>query len=165
MLEFDTWTILKEIDENTTLSSLNEITSTRYSVEINYRSKKKEVLLAFAKIILGYISAALKQNGYHIKHVFDEEPQRIIVSTRNYDDGEYTLLISYNPQQECFIISKGFYNQERKSVSVTNSEVAKGYSAAEIVQQVRNIMFELQKLPDRHQEKMNPVPLKRGPKS
>ena len=44
---------------------LESIEHTRYSVEINYRTKKEDVLSGFAKITLGYVSAALKKEGYH----------------------------------------------------------------------------------------------------
>ena len=53
--------------------------STRYSVEVNYRTKTDEVLEGFAKIALGYVSAALKKQGYHVRQIFDEKPMRIIV--------------------------------------------------------------------------------------
>jgi hypothetical protein len=68
-------------------------TATRYSVEVNYRTKIKEVLQQHAKIVLGYVSAALKQNGYHIKQVFEDEPIRILVSTRNFEEGEWVGFI------------------------------------------------------------------------
>jgi len=40
-----------------------------------------------------------------------------------------------------------------------------GDSASEITKQVYNMMHDLKGKPDRHAEKLKPVPLKRGPKS
>ena len=183
MIDFKDYLKIKEIDENTRMSewvgkqlllkaiedesaSLNEATTaTRYSVEINYRSTIKEVAESFAKIALGYVSAAMKQNDYHVKHVFEEKPIRILVSSRNWDDGEWVGLVSWNPEHKCFIVSKGFYNKDRKTVSVQSSEKCKGDNAFEITKQVYNMMHDLKGKPDRHMEKLKPVPLKRGPKS
>jgi len=154
------------IDEYTSIKQLftEATTATRYSVDVNYRTKAKEVLEAYAKIVLGYISAALKQNNYHIKQVFDESPMRVLISTRNWDDGEWIGIVSFNPDQECFIISKGFYNKGRKTASVQSSQKCNGDSAAEITKEMRNIMHTLKDKPDRHREKLKGVPLKRGPK-
>jgi len=154
------------IDENTSITELfsEATTATRYSVEVNYRSKVKEVLEAYAKIVLGYVSAALKQNDYHVKQVFDESPMRIIVSTRNFDDGEWTGIVLFNPHKECFIVAKGFYNKNRKTVSIQGSKKCDGDSAAEITKEIRNVMHNLKGKKDRYREKLRPVPLKRGPK-
>jgi hypothetical protein len=154
------------IDENTSISELfaEATTATRYSVDVNFRSKAKEVLEAYAKIVLGYVSAALKQNNYHIKQVFDESPMRILVSTRNWDDGEWVGIVSFNPQQQCFVISKGFYNKDRKTASIQSSQKCSGDSAADIAKEMRNIMHDLKDKPDRHRERLRGVPLKRGPK-
>lgn len=146
---------------------LESTTATRYSIEVNFRSKIKEALDHFAKIVLGYVSAALKQNNYHIKQVFEEKPVRIIVSSRNWDDGEWVGMVSFNPDHEggSFVISKGFYNKDRKTISVQSNQKCKGDSAADIAGELRNLMHGLKDKPDRHQEKLKPVPLKRGPKS
>lgn len=138
--------------------------STRYSVEVNYRTKPDEALDAFAKIALGYVSAGLKQHSFHVKHVYTEKPVRILVSSRNWDDGEWVVVVSWNPSHNCFIVSKGFYNKDRNTVSVQGSEKCKGENAFEITKQVYNMMHDLKGKPDRHQEKLKPVPLKRGPK-
>lgn len=146
------------ISENTT--------ATRYSIEINFRSKIKEVLEAYAKIVLGYVSAALKQNGYHIKQVFEEAPLRIIISSRNWDDGEWVGLVHWHPDHAggSFMISKGFYNKARRTASVQSTKRVDGDSAAEIVRDMRNMMHDLKGTPDRHLPKLKPVPLKTGPK-
>ena len=45
-------------------SLLNErVETSRYAVEVNYRTTMDEANHGFAKIALGYISAALKKNG------------------------------------------------------------------------------------------------------
>lgn len=141
-------------------------TSSRYSIEVDFRSKIKAVLQNYAKIVLGYVSAALKQNNYHIKHVYEQEPVRIMVSSRNFDDGEWVGIISFNPDHEggTFVISKGFYNKDRRTISVQSSSKCKGDSAAEIAAELRNLMHSFKGLKDRHQDKLKPVPFKRGPK-
>ena len=156
-----------DVDEDLIDQVLEEgASATRYSVEVNYRSKAKEVLQAYAKIALGYVSAALKQSGYHVKHVYDEQPLRIMVSSRNWDDGEWIGIVTFNPDHEggCFVISKGFYNKDRRTSSVQSSKRCDGDSAAEITKELRNMMHGLKDKPDRHREKLKAVPLKRGPK-
>jgi len=140
--------------------------NTRYSVEVNYRTRTKEVLEGFAKIALGYVSAGLKKHGYHVRQIFDEEPARIMVSSRNWDDGEWVGMISYSPKEEggCFIMSNGFYNKDRKTVSIQRSEKCKNDTPAEMAKELVNMMHGLKGVKDRHAEKLNPVRLKRGPK-
>ena len=139
--------------------------STRYSVEVNFRTKPEEVLNSFAKIALGYVSAGLKQHNFHVKHVYTDKPVRVLISSRNWDDGEWVCIVTWNHAHQCFIVSKGFYNKDRNTVSVQSSEKCKGDNAFEITKQVYNIMHDLKGKPDRHLEKLKPVPLKRGPKS
>ena len=140
--------------------------ATRYSVEVNYRTTIDQALHSFSKICLGYISAAMKQNGYHVKQVYEEHPLRIMISTRNFDDGEWILIISWNPKHEggSFIISKGFYNKDRGTISIQSNIKADGDSAADIVNQVKNIMHQFKNLKDRHVEDLKPVPFRSGPK-
>jgi hypothetical protein len=161
---------IKEIGEPLIYFHLNgnlvEVTdSTRYSIEVNFRTMPDEVLDAFAKIALGYVSAGIKQHNFHVKHVYTEKPIRILVSSRNWDDGEWIVIVSWNPDHKCFIVSKGFYNKDRNTASIQSSEKCQGDSASEITKQVYNLMHELKGKPDRHIEKLKPVPLKRGPKS
>jgi len=137
---------------------------TRYSVEVNFRTKTDEVLKNAAKIILGYASAGLKRSDYHVKQVFEEQPLRILVSSRNWDDGEWVGVVSWNPEQKCYVVSRGFYNKDRKSVSIQGSKNCNAENAAEIVREVQNLMHGLKDTPDRHIEKLKKVPLKRGPK-
>jgi hypothetical protein len=169
-MEFKIWHDILDIDGNTSLEDwkkrFNEATTaTRYSIEINYRSKMEECLESFAKIVLGYVSAALKQNDYHVKHVFDHKPIRILISSRNWDDGEWCGLVIFEPKNGGeFTLSKGFYNSDRRSVSIQTTKKCDGTSAAEITADVRNMMHQLKGKKDRHQEKLKPIPLKRGPK-
>ncbi len=147
-------------------SVINEgVTNTRYSIEVNFRSKSDEVLDGFAKIALGYVSAGLKQHDLHVKHVYTEKPIRILVSGRNWDDGEWVCVVTWNESHKCFIIAKGFYNKDRNTVSVQSSERCKGDNAFEITKHVYNMMQSLKNKPDRHLEKLKPVNLKPGPKS
>jgi hypothetical protein len=139
--------------------------ATRYSIEINYRTNVDEVLEAFAKIALGFVSAGIKGHDYHVKHVYTEKPLRILVSSRNWDDGEWVVVVSWNPQHKCFVVSKGFYNKDRRTISVQDSEKCKGDNSAEITKQVLNMMHDLKGKPSRNTEKLKGVLLKRGPKS
>jgi hypothetical protein len=162
-----------DFNENTSLKEwvLNEVTTaTRYSIEINYRSEKKEVLLSYAKIVLGYVSAAMKQNGYHIKQVFEESPVRILVSTRNWDDGEWAGMVYFHPEHDggCFVAANGFFNKQRvpPTISIQNTRKCGGDSAADVTKELRNMMHDLRKQPDktRERQKLKAVPMKRGPK-
>jgi hypothetical protein len=137
---------------------------TRYSVEVNFRTRTEEVLKHAAKITLGYASAALKKSGLHVKQVFEEEPLRILVSSRQWDDGEWVGVVSWNMEHKCYVLSKGFYNKDRRSVSVQNSKHCDAENASEIVVQIRNMMHDLKDKPDRHIEKLKKVPMKRGPR-
>lgn len=173
MQEFSIWLMKNTIKEDTSMQDWlscylpmlesTSSTASRYSVEVNFRSKTKEVLEAYAKIVLGYVSAAMKQNGYHVKHVFEHAPVRILVSSRNWDDGEWVGIALWNPEHSCFIISKGFYNKEKRTVSIQSTQKC-GDSAAEITTELRNMMHNLKGVKDRYIEKLKPVPLKRGPK-
>ena len=154
-MKFNEWYEKKIINEGTS----------RYSVEVNFRTKSKEVLEGFAKLALGYVSAAIKKHNYHVKQVFEEKPMRIMVSSRNWDDGEWIGMITYNLDENCFIISNGFYNKDRKTISVQRSEKCTDDTPSELTKSLLNMMHLLKNKPDRHQEKLNPVKLKRGPKS
>lgn len=142
---------------------LNE-SDTRYSVEVNFRTKTEEILKNAAKITLGYVSAALKKSDFHVKQVFEESPLRILVSSRNWDDGEWVGVVSWNPNKMCYIISNGFYNKSRKTVSVQKSINCDAENAAEIFKKIKQIMHDLKNKPDRKIEKLKKVPLKRGPR-
>lgn len=148
------------------VKNINESSDyTRYSVEVSYRSTRDEVLKAFAKICLGYVSAGMKLSNYHVRHVFDQDPIRIMISSRNWDDGEWVVVVSWNTNKKCFIISKGFFNKERKTVSIQSQEECKKDNASDIVKELKNIMFSIKDKPDRHVEKLKKVPLKTGPKN
>ena len=140
------------------------VETSRYAIEVNYRTNTKEALEGFAKIALGYVSAALKNHGYHTRHVFTEKPLRLLVSTRNWDDGEWAGVVTWNHDHNCFVISKGFYNKDRRTVSIQSSKKCSGDSAADVAKELHNQMHSLKDQPDRHIQKMKPVPLKRGPK-
>lgn len=156
---------LKTYSEHKTENLTEAAETSRYSVEVNYRTTAKEVLEGFAKLSLGYVSAALKNFGFHTRHVFTEKPLRLLVSSRNWDDGTITGLISWNPDHNCFVISKGFYNKERKTVSVQSSKKFEGESAADIAKNLHNMMHQLKNEPDKFMSPLKPVNLKRGPKN
>lgn len=147
-------------------SNINEaVSSNRYGIDVNFRTSAKQALESFAKICLGYVSAALKRNGYHIKHVYEDKPIRIIISSRNFDDGEWSGVLSFNPDAGCFMIGTGYYNKLRKTVSLQSTRKCNGESPAEMAAELNNLMHSLKDKPDRHLPKMKPVQLKRGPKS
>jgi len=142
---------------------LDEAT-TRYSVEVNYRTTIKEMKEGFAKLLLGYVSAALKERNYHVKKIFDEEPYRIIVSAHNWTDGEWVLIVSYNSKQDCFVLSKGFYNRDRQTVTVQSSEKCEGGSAADIFRALFNKMNKIKEEKPHHMGDLKGVKGKTGPK-
>ncbi len=137
----------------------------RYSIEVNYRTSKKEVLDAWAKLVLGFVSAALQKEGYHVKHVYSEKPVRILVSTNNWDDGAWTALLMYNHNQEHFVISSGFWNKDRRTVSVQrDTGKCAEDTAASLVGKLLNFMHELKHRDPRKINTLKPAPMKRGPK-
>lgn len=137
----------------------------RYSIEVNYRTSRKEVLDAWAKLVLGFVSAALQREGYHVKHVYSEKPLRILVSTNNWDDGAWTAILMYNHDHEYFVISSGFWNKDRRTVSVQRDtgKVAED-TASELVSKLLNFMHGLKKRDPRKINTLKPAPMKRGPK-
>lgn len=136
----------------------------RYSIDTNFRTTVDEALESYAKITLGYVSAAMKKLGFHIKQIYNEKPLRLMVSSRNWDNGEWVAMVSWNPHHKCFFVSKGFYNKDRKSISVQSTDKCKEESASEITKKLRNMLHSLRNKPDNHQPKLKSVPLKRGPK-
>jgi hypothetical protein len=141
------------------------VETSRYAIDVNYRTTMDDVSFGFAKIALGYVSAALKRMGYHIKMVFSEKPLRVIVSSRNWDDGEWVGMICYNAQLGCFILSKGHYNRMKKSVNVVSSEkIDSKPSASEMAAKLKEKMASIENLPSKKNLEIK-VNLKRGPKS
>lgn len=137
--------------------------ASRYSIQVDYRTDMKDVLQAFAKLVLGYVSAGLKKMGMHTKHVFDETPIRLLVSSRNWDDGEWVGLVSWSEKDHCFLVSKGYYNKDRKTVSIQSTKKCADNASA-IAKDMHNLMHHLKDQPDKHVEKLKPANLKRGPK-
>lgn len=144
---------------------IEAVETSRYSIEVNYRTTLDEALTGYAKLVLGYVSAALKNHGYHTKNIFTESPLRLLVTTRNWDQGSWTGLISWNSDHKCFIISKGFYNKERKTISVQNTKKMEKFSAADIAKELNNMMHHLKDQPNREQDSLKAVAMKRGPKN
>lgn len=143
---------------------LTENKVSRYSVEVNYRTNLKEVIDGFSKLVLGFLSAACKNNGnFHVKMVHSEKPYRIIVSERNFQDGEYACVVQFSESLMCFTISTGFYNKGKKTVNIQSTVKAKGMSASEIANEILSTLRELEKKPA-YKIDMN-APKKRGPKS
>jgi hypothetical protein len=140
--------------------------NTRYSVEVNYKTSKDQILSNYAKIVLGYVSAALKKADYHVKMVFSEKPLRVLASVRNWDDGGWVGIISFNEKLQMFVISKGYYNKDKKTVHVTKSEKHEDEeSAASLTANLKKMMDNIKHEPDRQEEKLKGINLKRGPKT
>jgi hypothetical protein len=163
------WTLLLEVRRLERLAREFETllleTGTRYSVEVNFRTNLTEALEHYAKLVLGYVMAALKQHNYHVKHVYTVKPYRILVSTRQWDDGEWVGIVTYNEEHKCFIFTPGVYSKMRGTASYKSDASKKcvGTSAAEITREVLNHMEELKKKPLRDGERLKPINRKRGP--
>lgn len=137
----------------------------RYSVEVNYRTEIGEVLNGFAKIALGYISAAMKKYGYHCKMVFTQKPFRAIISSRNWDDGEWVAVVCFNHENNHFEVGEGYFNKDRKSVSISKKEKTDDKSASDVVKKIKDLMETLKRKDKVDNTVLNPPHLKRGPKS
>ena len=124
------------------------------------------MLRNYAKICLGYASAALKKSDIHVRQVFEEDPLRILVSSRNWDDGEWIVVVTWHHTQKCFFVSRGYWNKDRKTVSIPDGHTKKceAENASDIVKDDKNLLHDLKDKPDRHVEKLKRVALKRGPK-
>jgi len=141
MSNFNEW-----LDNKEPLVPLDEASgSARYSIEVNYRTSMEEAIDAFAKLSLGYVSAALKNCGFHVKNIYDKKPYRVVISTRNWDDGEWVGIVLFDQKENCFILAKGHYNKDRKTVSLQDSHKSTCKSAAEIAKEMRNYMEKLKK--------------------
>lgn len=124
--------------------------NSRYSVEVNFDTIKSDCLISYAKIILGYISAAMKKMNYHVKMVFSAKPLRVIIASRNWDDGEWVGMVSYNEEKDYFTISKGFYNKLNKSVAIQETQIIKDPVNAKIISyKLRDMMKDLEGKKDR----------------
>lgn len=161
---FNEWLEKRDLGEDAPKVLTESLQSSRYSVEVNYRTKMDEVVDNFAKLALGYVSAGMKNCGYHTKMVFTDKPYRIMVSSRNWDDGEWVGLAVFNHDTGQFVLARGNYNKDLKTVTIQASKKCSGASAAEVVRELRNLMEELKRTPPRGSSTLNPADLKRGPK-
>jgi len=163
------WTLLLEVKRLERLAAEFENllleTGTRYSVEVNFRTNLKEALEHFSKLVLGYVMAAMKQHNFHVKHVYTQKPYRILISTRQWDDGEWVGIVTYNEDHNCFVFTPGVYSKMRGTASFKPDAAKKcaGTSAAEITREVLNQMEELKGKPLRDGERLKPIHRKRGP--
>ncbi len=154
---------IKEIDPM--LSLLEGSQYGRYSVEVNYRTTIEEAIDSFVKLCIGYVSAGLKNCGYHCKMVTTNKPYRLLVGTRNWDDGEWIGILTFDNKKKCFMISEGSYNKSKKTVSIHKWKDCDGVSAGELVKHMRDLMERLKKTNPVRSGTLEPVKLKRGPKS
>jgi hypothetical protein len=157
---------VKSFEQWTFEQLLESVGTARYSVEVNFRTSLPEILDSFAKIALGYVSAVLKKQpeDYHVKHVFEQKPFRILVSTGNWREGEWVGVVSYHSEARKFMVSRGYYKRDTNTVAVEETQECPGQSAADIARHLINYMHQLKRTPDQHRPEMKPVPLKRGPK-
>lgn len=154
MKKFKDWQILNEY-----------VDVSRYSIEVNFKTKPEEVLEAYSKITLGYVSSSIKKLGYHTKHVYTESPVRLLVSLKNWDDGEWIVVVSWDKTNKCFALSTGFYNKMRQTVSIQETSKCSGEDASEIYKELYNKLNELKNKPSKKSTMLNPVKKKRGPKN
>lgn len=139
--------------------------TSRYSIEVNYRTNIEEVMNECARLQISYISAGMKAVGYHTKLMLTDKPFRVMISTRNWDDGEWVGICCFNHSDSCYVLAQGHYNKDRKTVSIQKSSKCMEKSAAEVVKKMRNLMEQLKKESPRDSNSLKPVNLKRGPKA
>lgn len=145
---------------------LNEkVEASRYAVEVDFMTTLDQASHGFAKIALGYVSSCLKKLGYHCRLVFTEKPLRVIVSSRNWDDGEWVGMITYNENLGMFILSKGYYNKLDKTVDIqSKKQLDKPYSGQNMSEKLKSMMMDLKKEKAREPHQIS-INLKRGPKT
>lgn len=141
MNNFKDWQILKEYAD-----------TSRYSVEVNFKTKPEEVLEAYAKISLGYVSSAIKKLGFHTKHVYTENPVRLMVSTGGWEDGEDIVIVSWDKTNKCFALSTGFYKKNKRTVGINKTLKCQGDDAGEVYKELFNKLQELKKEPNKNKE-------------
>lgn len=125
---------------------LNEYADTsRYSIEVNFKTKPEEVLEAFAKISLGYVSSAIKKLGFHTKHVYTENPIRLMISAGGWEDEESVVVVSWDSVNKCFALSTGSYKKTKRTVGIKKTSKCQGEDAAEVYKEVFNKLQELKK--------------------
>lgn len=169
--DFKEWGLLLQVERLERLArefeGLLTESGSRYSVEVNFRTNLKEAMDHFSKLVLGYVMAALKQHNYHVKHVYTQKPYRILISTRQWDDGEWVGIVTYNEEHNCFVFTPGVYSKMRGTASYqpNGSKKCVGTSAAEITKEVLAHMDEVKKKPLRDGERLKPINRKRGPSS
>lgn len=153
MKKFKEWNLLREYAD-----------ASRYSVDVNFKTKPEEVLEAYAKISLGYVSSAIKKLGYHTKHVYTENPIRLLVSLSKWDDGEWIVIVNWDSKNKCFALSTGFYNKMKQTVSIKETFKCTGTDASDIYKELFNKLESLKNEPSKKSLYLNPVKKKRGPK-
>jgi hypothetical protein len=94
---------------------------------------------------LGYVSAGLKNCGYHCKTVFKAKPFRVLVGSRDWDHGEWICAVTFNETNKQFLISEGYYNKPKKTISIESSRIAEGDCAVDLVKEVRHVMEKLKR--------------------
>jgi len=153
---------IKEIDPILSLDEGSQYG--RYSVEVNYRTNLDEAIDSFVKLCLGYVSAGLKNCGYHCKTVLNNKPYRLLVGSRNWDDGEWVGVITFDTKTKAFMISQGSYNKDKKTVSISKTNKSEAISAGDLVKEARTLMEKLKRTDPVRIGTLDPVKLKRGPK-
>jgi hypothetical protein len=139
------------------------VQNVRYSVEVNYDTSQEDAVSGFTKICLGYISAALKKMEFHTKIILTQKPFRVIVASRNWDDGEWVGMISYNDELDCFVVSRGYYNKMNKTVRVEKTvQMPLEYSAKDISKYVFQMMKDLKGVKDKHSPEHRKVHLRKN---
>ena len=87
-----------------------------------------------------------------------------MISTRNFDDGEIVAIACFDHKNLNWVLAQGYYNKDRKTVSIQKSSKCTETSSAELVKKLRNLMEILKKETPRGSNSLKSANLKRGPK-
>lgn len=170
------------ISEDTTLTNvlssflssqlLNEDRQvSRYSIEVNYRTTAKEVKKSFAILVLGYVMASMKRNNFFVKHVYETDVPRIIVTEKGWEDGRFVVSLYFCLVSNKFIFAEGIYRKrlyqknasyQPEKVTEIKTEPTNHTSASALSEEMLNRLHRikgqnLDKIP------LNPIKRKTGP--
>jgi len=137
--------------------------SSRYSVQIDFQTTAEKAHDDFAKLVLGFLSAALKAKNFQVKKVFEKEPIRIVVSSRNFQEGEIIAVVSHHNDDSCFVYTKCYYNKDRETATKISSEKIPGDNSASSI--FKFVYAKMNSIKDEkpHHIHLNPVKGQTGP--
>ena len=138
--------------------------ASRYSIPVDYRTGKSEVMENFARMVLGFVSSAMKGIGYHVKNLYNDNPYRIIISSRNWDDGEWCGCLLFDLKKNKFVIAEGHYNKDKRTVSIKKASNTDKHTGSDLYKEMKELMDRLKRMKGR-QSLQGVNNKKRGPKS